>query len=186
VKTSIAEYLEVLNHRFQGSTPLLKDPIAFFCAEWLAERFDTRVVVLIRHTAAFVSIKKLNWEHPFGNFLEQDLMMKDILEPFKDEIKEYSIHRKDISEQAILLWRIIHYQVLKYQEKHPEWIFVKHEDLSQDTLQGFQIICEKLNLKFTQKVKTIIEEYSGAINPSDPSEPVGSESTLKRSSKSNI
>src|SRR5947209_3599913 len=53
-------------YRFQHATPLVKDPIALFSSEWLAQRFDMNVVVLIRHPAAFTSsIKRLNWKHNF-------------------------------------------------------------------------------------------------------------------------
>ncbi len=73
-------------------------------------------------------------------------MMKELLDPFKTEIEEYANERKPLFDQAILLWRIIHYQVLRFQEEHLEWIFIRHEDISKDPLTGFQNLFEKLNL----------------------------------------
>ena len=35
----------------------------------------------------------------------------------------------DIIEQAILLWNLVHCVLLRYREKNPGWIFVRHEDL---------------------------------------------------------
>jgi hypothetical protein len=71
--------------------PLIKDPIALFAAEWLADVFGVRVVVLIRHPAAFAaSLKRLNWTHPFGDFLAQPLFMRDLLAPFEEDIRRFA------------------------------------------------------------------------------------------------
>ena len=186
-KLALKEYRNVNDGHKSSKTVILKDPIAFFSSAWLAERFETRCVVLIRHPAAFISsIMKLKWEHPFQHFLQQELMMKDLLGPFKPEIEVYANERKPLFDQAILLWRIIHHQVLRFQKEHPEWIFIRHEDISQDPLTGFQTLFKKLDLEFTSKAKTIIQDYSGAKNPGETSAPVGSEETLKRNSVSNI
>jgi hypothetical protein len=51
-------------HRYQrtDARPLLKDPIAVFSAEWLADTFDMNVVVMIRHPGGFAaSLKRLGW-----------------------------------------------------------------------------------------------------------------------------
>ncbi len=64
----------------RGATPLVKDPIALFSAEWLAATFDMRVLVMIRHPAAFAaSIRRRGWRHRFADFLEQPLLMRDLL-----------------------------------------------------------------------------------------------------------
>lgn len=108
------EYKKFVLHRFHNARPLVKDPIAFFSSGWLAETFDMNVVVLIRHPAAFAgSLKKLNWCHDFSHFLKQPLLMRDHLSPFEDEIREYADHRKNIIDQAILLWKIFHATIIK-------------------------------------------------------------------------
>ena len=49
---------------------LLKDPICVFSAEWVEKEFNSDVVIIIRHPAAFVaSLKVKNWEHDFNEFL---------------------------------------------------------------------------------------------------------------------
>ena len=45
------EYLLFWRHRMKGSKALVKDPMAFFSAEWMAERFNMNVVMVIRHPA---------------------------------------------------------------------------------------------------------------------------------------
>lgn len=186
-KTAFHEYRHVSRSRHNGARVILKDPIAFFSSAWLAERFKAKVVILVRHPAAFISsLIKLNWEHPFQHFLSQHLMMKNLLGPFRSEIEEYSRNHKPLFDQAILLWKIIHHQVLQYQKENPDWIYIRHEDLSRDPFQSFQNLYEQLDLEFTQNVRDVIQEFSGINNPGDSIAPVGSEETLKRHSKSNI
>ena len=113
-------------------------------------------------------------------------MMQNLLWPFQEEIEEYARDHKPLFDQAILLWRMIHYHILQYQKRYPDWIFIRHEDISRDPVAGFQILFKKLDLEFTEKAETVIKTYSGSDNPGDTSAPVGSEETLKRDSKSNM
>ena len=182
-----AEHGEFRKYGRQGSTPLLKDPFAFFSSEWMAERFDMIVIVVIRHPAAFVSsIKKLSWSHPFSHFLEQPLLLQHLLYPFESEIREYAAREHDFVDQAILLWRLFHYTVLNYQRDHKDWIFVRHEDLSRDPVHGFKNLFSRLNLEFSADVQQVIETYSHPANPSETDAMVGSEVSLKRNSRLNI
>lgn len=75
---------------------------------------------------------------------------------------------------------------MQYQTNHPDWIFIRHEDISQDPVASFQTLFKSLDLEFTEKAKAVIETYSGSDNPGNTLAPVGSEETLKRNSKSNI
>lgn len=169
--------------------PLVKDPIALFSAEWLASRFNMDVVVLIRHPAAFAwSLKRRNWAHPFSHFLAQPLLIRDHLYPFEEDIRELAEEEHDIVDQAILFWRLAHYMIIKYQKNHPDWVFVRHEDLSRDPLLGFQSIFDKLNLEYSDRIRRIVEEYS---SPKDHTEALeGSGFTrrrgLRRDSRANI
>ena len=182
-----AEYRQFAAHRRQGSTPLIKDPVAFFSSEWLAEKFDMAVVVVIRHPAAFVSsIKKLNWSHPFSHFLEQPLLLENMLQDFETEIREYAAREHGIIDQAILLWKLIYGTCILYQRRHKKMIFVRHEDLSRNPLDGFKSLCRRLNLTFSKPIETAINQYSAPTNPIDPNAHVGSEITLMRNSGLNI
>lgn len=134
-------------YRFRRRRPLQRDPPAFFSAEWLAKRFSCDVLVLIRHPAAFVaSFKSLRWEHPFDHFLKQPLLMRDYLQSFEGEIREFAERKQDPVDQAILLWRLIHSVVLRYQKAHPEWTFARHRDLSSNPVGEFRRIFERLDL----------------------------------------
>lgn len=177
-------YKNFSTYRLRQAIPLIKDPIALFSAEWLAARFDMSVITLIRHPAAFAySIRRLNWQHNFNGFLQQPMLMRDHLAPFASEIEEYAQHPQDILDQAILLWRMMHHVILTYQNAHKDWTFLRHEDMSEDPQQHFTYLYKSLNLEFTDKVRTTIDDYTNASNPSDPHK---KHVLTKRDSKSNI
>jgi len=152
-------------YKINNKIPLLKDPIAIFSSEWLSATFDMNIVVLIRHPAAFCSSLKIkDWQFDFSN-LQQESLINGYLLKYKDEIQEYSTNKKDLIDQAILLWNIIYHTINIYKSKHPEWIFVRHEDLSKNPIEEFQTLYNKLNLQFTDKVKSKILKSTGTPPP---------------------
>lgn len=147
---------------------LIKDPIAIMSAEWLAETFDMDVIVLIRHPAAFAaSLKVKSWTFDFHDFLAQERLMNNYLFPFREAIEKQASIRHDIVEQAILLWNCIHHVIHLYKEKHPKWIFVRHEDLSANPLDEFKSIFQYLNLKWNGTVKRFIVETTRVVTSSE-------------------
>ncbi|CAK8715142.1 Sulfotransferase domain-containing protein [Candidatus Electrothrix laxa] len=170
-------------HKIKNDSPIVKDPIAFFSADWLCKTYRMNVLVLIRHPAAFCSSLKIkNWTFDFNNFLNQRLLMDRYLYVFEKEIREFAQEEKHVIEQAILLWNCIYHTVKVYQQEHPEWLFVRHEDLSNDPLGEFEAIYRKFDLEFTPSVQSRILENSGSHNPTE--QQAGNE--FKRNSKDNI
>ncbi len=174
---SLVRYLEFAVCRLTGKRALLKDPIALFSAEWLASRFDVQPVVMIRHPAAFAgSLKVKDWRYPFSHLREQSLLMDAHLQSFKAEIDEFVASEKDIVEQAALLWSMIHFVIQKYKRLHPDWIYVRHEDLSRDPVNGFRTLFEQLDLDFPKRMVEQIEKHSFAAK----------ESGIRRDSAENV
>ena len=180
----IKNQLLFFSHYRKEKRPLIKDPIAFFSAEWLYKSFNFDVLVLIRHPAAFCSSLKIKgWRFDFNDLLTQSLLMRDFLLPFEKEIKESAKTERDITDQAILLWNCIHSVVRKYQDKYSHrWLFVKHEDLSLDPVNKFKSIYKRLNLEYTHSAQNKIKENTGEHNPIEQVQ--GNEG--KRNSKENI
>lgn len=172
-----------LMHKIHRDRPLIKDPIAFFSAEWLYKKYNMDVLVLLRHPAAFCSsLKIMNWEFDFNNFLKQPLLMERYLYPFEKEIREFAKNKKNVIEKGILQWNCFYSAIRIYREKYPDWLFIKHEDLSNDPINQFESIYKKFDVEFTQEAKRIIHESSGAHNPVEQQK--GYEYT--RDSKKNI
>jgi hypothetical protein len=141
--------------------PLPKDPIALFSAEWLGRRFDMSVVVLIRHPAAFTaSLKRLEWWFKFSNWTGQERLMRDLLTDYADPIRSYTAGKKDLIDQSILMWNCFYSVVNRYRTAHPDWIFVRHEDLASDPLQGFQILYRQCLFNWTPWAEAAVRKYS--------------------------
>ena len=70
----VRDYAYFERMRRDGARVVLKDPIALFSADWIARRFGARVVVIIRHPAAFVaSMRAANFVMNFEAFRRQEL-----------------------------------------------------------------------------------------------------------------
>jgi hypothetical protein len=142
--------------RFTTHGSIMKDPLALASSEWLARRFGAKVVVLIRHPAAIVSsYKRLNLCVDIRGLLRQPLLLRDLLGPMEEELRDFvkPAVEPDIVDQAAMLWKALHFMILEFQRRHPDWLFVRHEDLSKDTAGGFEKICEHVGLPYTENVR---------------------------------
>jgi hypothetical protein len=157
-----------LRGRLGGLRPLLKDPFAVFSVIWFAQRLNCKVVITIRHPAAFASsLKRLDWSFQFEDLLAQPLLMRDLLNPYQAEIK--ASVGQDIIDQASLLWKMIYQIAARLQQEHPEFITVRHEDLSLEPLEGFQSLYDTLGLTFSHRARQAILDSSSSENPSESS-----------------
>jgi hypothetical protein len=167
-RRAIREGLRFEWARLRRARPLVKDPLALLSSEWLAERFGMEVLVMIRHPAAFVSsVKRLNWEYSFAELLADEQLMNDHLSHFETELRDHVRRPRDVVSQAILTWRVLYSVVATLRRRHPEWLFVRHEDLSIEPSRVFADIYTRLELDFTEGVARGIEEHSGGANPSE-------------------
>ena len=149
----------------------MKDPIALLSAEWLAQRFDMEVVVLIRHPAAFASsLKRLGWKHSFATFLD-DGRVPEVIQHYEDEIRAQAREPGDLLAQAALLWRLLYNAVSSYRECHEDWVFLRHEDVSLEPGASFERLYERLGLELTENARVEIERASASGNPSAPATP---------------
>jgi hypothetical protein len=160
---ALLEWWRSVPHRIRGDLALVKDPIALFSAEWLADRFEARPVVMIRHPAAFAgSLKRLDWRFDFGNWADQPLLLRDHLAPFEDAIRDVARapQKHDIIDQAVLLWNGIHHVIRGYRDRHPGWAFVKYEELAADPVPGFLDLFAHLDLPWSEGIRAEIERFS--------------------------
>ncbi len=155
--------------------PLLKDPFALFSIPWFIQRINCQVVVTVRHPAAFASsLKRLNWPFHFQDLLDQPLLMRDWIEPFRAEIEGLVAEEKrtasnDILAQGSLLWRVAYSVVAEFKNRFPQIQVVRHEDLSLDPLKGYQALYAALGLDFNPLAQKTILESSSSDNPSEAS-----------------
>jgi hypothetical protein len=160
------DFLIFYNGLMRGQRVLLKDPFAVFSTPWFAKRLNCKVVITVRHPAAFASsLSRLNWAFDFQNLLNQPLLMRDHLEPYRHEME--SMPSDDLIGQAALLWKLIYRSVHATRESNPDFIIVRHEDLSRDPISGYRQLYQSLALEFTPRVEKFILNSSSSENPKE-------------------
>lgn len=160
------DFLIFYNGLMRGQRVLLKDPFAVFSTPWFAKHLKCKVVITVRHPAAFASsLKRLNWLFDFRDLLDQPLLMRDHLEPYREEMG--SIQAQDVIGQAALLWKLIYHSVHATRASNPGFILVRHEDLSRDPLSGYRDLYQWLDLEFTPRVEKTILSSSSSENPAE-------------------
>jgi len=156
------------NGLMRGQNMLIKDPFAVFSTPWFAKRLNFKVVVTVRHPAAFVSsLKRLGWNFDFNDLLDQPLLMRDHLESYRARMQ--SIEVDDLVGQASLLWTMIYRSVHATRELNPDLLAVRHEDLSRDPITGFRDLYSSLGLDFTSRVEKKILNSTSSENPTEAS-----------------
>jgi hypothetical protein len=167
--------------RVRRARPLIKDPIALFSAEWLARTYDMDVVVMIRHPAAFASsIKRLNWRFEFRDWLAQDGLLADYLGPWHKRMHDCWADKVDVIEHAIVMWNAIHDVVDRFRKEHPEWTFVRYEDLADAPEDGFRALYDAVGLTWNERATTAIARSSDSSNPKEV--PLWRHQSIKRAS----
>lgn len=162
------DFLIFYNGLMRGLRPLFKDPFAVFSMDWFAKRLDCKVVVAVRHPAAFVSsLKRLNWPFDFQDLLDQPLLMRDFLEPFRGQME--AAKSDDVIGQSALLWKLIYHSVHTTLQRNPDFIAVRHEDMSLDPVNRYRELYKSLDLDFTPRVEKTILNASSSDNPAEPS-----------------
>jgi len=158
--------------RFLRATRIcLKDPLAFFAAEWLAATFDMQVIVLLRHPAGVISSHlKLGWSHELGSMLRQAALRRRFAGDLSDEIARFERTPEDELGSLILQWKLFAHAALQLREAHPDWLFVTHESLCERPLDQFEAIYQHVGLRWTRRVAETIERDTAPGNPIDPAE----------------
>lgn len=144
---------------------VFKDPTALFSASWFEENLGCRVLVLIRHPAAYVSsLKRMGWRTDFSDMLKQHELVHRYLLELKAEIKSFKATPDNLVEEAILRWKIYHSVIRQYKEEFPDWEFVRHEDLCRNPVDQFRRLYDILDLDFSDEVRQGIIDSTESKN----------------------
>jgi hypothetical protein len=156
--------------RWYSQIPLIKDPFALFSASWFAKRLNCRVVILVRHPAAITSsLMRLGWNFDFRDLLQQPLLMRDWLESFRGDMEGLLDSPEDVIAQSCLLWRMVYQVVSRLRDMYPEFLIIRHEDISMDPLGEFEKLYEAFDLEFSHSIKQTILNSSSGKNPREAS-----------------
>jgi hypothetical protein len=154
--------------RGERCRPLVTDPLALLSAEWLADTFGMQVIVLIRHPVAFTaSLLRLDWRFDFASFASQPALLDHDVAPFAAEIQAAARHRLDAVAEAGLLWRRPYATVDRYHRERPDWLFLRHQDVSARPVYGFQAMCRHLGTAYSPPIANEVSRTTSPGNPVD-------------------
>jgi Sulfotransferase family len=148
----MAKYAAAFSHgRVRGLRPLIDDPYMVFAAEWLAERLDCRVVMLVRHPAGIVSsLTRIGtgWSDNLPDIAAQPELVRDYLAPYAEELDRAAREPLDPVAHGALLWRLIHAGIEQQLARNPRFVVVRYEDLAGDPMTEFRTLYGRLGLTF--------------------------------------
>lgn len=143
--------------------PIVKDPVAVFSAPWLARRFNMRVIVLVRHPAAFVdSMSRARWPVNFRSLLAQQRLMDEWLTDYEEVFRNPP---STFVERAAWLWRAIYEVVRAYCRLHSNWPYWRLEDIAINPINSFAEIFRFAQIPYNSSVKSRILKSSSSRNP---------------------
>ena len=148
------KWIDQLNRRFYSRKRLIKDIRAQLILKWIKHNFpEIPIILLLRHPCAIANSKlKLGWDTNLEDFLVQDNLMDDFLNPFKKELED----THDPFDKHIFMWCIENYIPLK-QFSEGEILVVFYENLCrnpQDEIEKIMLfIGEKFSLEMLRNVK---------------------------------
>jgi Sulfotransferase family len=149
--------------RIRQRRPLIDDPYAVFSIEWFAERLRCDVVVMVRHPASSVnSRKRLGYKTDFAELLQQPMLLRDWLQPFRSEMEAALRHPDDLVWQGSLLWKMAYHVVRELNLRLQGVHVVRYEDLAREPVAAFQKLFHLLHLPFTASASKRVREVSGA------------------------
>jgi Sulfotransferase family len=144
----MAKYATAFSHgRLRGLLPLVDDPYMVFAAEWMAERLDCQVVMLVRHPAGIVSsLARIGtgWSDNLPDIAAQPELVRDLLAPYADELERAAREPLDPIVHGALLWRVVHAGIQRQVERNPRFVIVRYEDLAADPMTEFRALYRRL------------------------------------------
>lgn len=180
----LRDYLSFPWKRAMGFRPVIKDPMALFSAPWIAETTGAKVIVMLRHPAAFVqSLERLGWGYDFEWFTSQPRLQPWLAE-YWEQLEASHWQGPNALEQGILAWNLSHALIAKYQMLFPHWKFVRHEDLSRNPEGLFQELYDYAGLRWSPAIAEEVARSSARENPVEA--PSGTIHALERNSQAHV
>ncbi len=151
---------------------LVKDPLALLSAEWLQRTFAFQVVCTIRRAHSFVaSMKQMGWTFDAREITSQPGLIRRCFPELEAELAAAGEHPGDLVDQATLLWRLTHLRILDLLRDHPDWCFVKQEDLALRPVEGFRSLFATLGLPFTADTADYVLRHTQSAEPGSAAAP---------------
>ncbi|WP_108668231.1 sulfotransferase [Euzebya rosea] len=136
---------------------LIKDPTACLLAPAVHEATGGPVVFMVRRPEAYVSsITRLGWGFDFTVWATDERLM-GLLGGVADEVARAAATDLPIFDQAITIYNGIYTMADRFRADHPDWLFLRHEEMAADPLETLPPVYERLGLDWTPEVVRAVE-----------------------------
>ena len=138
---------------------IVKDVASLMSLEWVAERYDPAMMIILRHPCATI-LSEIDKETPVEYsreiLLKQPNLFEDHLEPYRGHIENAHTPLEILATVWAARYRVVANALVK----HPEWPVLYYEDVCSDPLPEFMRIFDYFDLSWTVRVEEHIKKTS--------------------------
>ena len=136
---------------------LIKDPTACLLSPAVQAATGGPVVFMVRRPEAYVSsITRLGWGFDFSVWADDERLM-GLLGDVAEEVERAATTDLPVFDQAITIYNGIYTMADRFRQDHPDWLFLRHEEMAADPLETLPPVYEQLGLAWTPEVARAVE-----------------------------
>ena len=156
-------------HFLKGRRVCIKDPLAFYAADWLHETYDANVVVMVRHPAGVVSsYLKLGWRSEIDAIIDHPVSERR--PQLRRAVEAFKARPGDEVDALLLQWKLFTTATLDMVERRPDWTFVIHDVLCAAPQETFAALFDRIGLDYTPAIAAQVDAQSNSGNAVDSAE----------------
>ena len=143
---------------------VVKDPVGCLLTAYLAEQHRVRPVVMVRHPVAVAaSVKRLGWKPDLEFLAGQPHLAEDYFQSdcWADADLSTPIRA------AAWEWRALNTVLLAQAALHPDWLLIRHEDLSAEPVATFRTLYRELDLPWSDRLERDVLRRTRGSNPTE-------------------
>jgi hypothetical protein len=150
-------WIDQYNHKPMAGSRIIKDIRANLLLKWISKNFpDIFIVFMVRHPCAVANSRiRLGWDTHLNDFIIQDDLVTDFLQPYREEIEAAA----DIFEKNIFMWCIENYVPLK-QFGSDDMVVVFYENMCLNPENEIENVFNFIGKSFSSKVSSKIGKAS--------------------------
>jgi hypothetical protein len=144
---------------------LIKDPTCPLTVEYLYRAFNVQPVIIVRHPASLAaSLKRVQWWPQLHDFTRRRQIIAD---HFSEEPEFFQRVWESPLMESMAHWRATYKVLLSQAEAFNDWIFLTHEEISQNPVHCFRWLYDKLNLNWSRFSNYAIERLTSSRNSAE-------------------
>jgi hypothetical protein len=138
---------------------LVKEIATFMSLEWVVDRWDPQVLVIMRHPAAYAASVNAQYKKS-SEILRLRRLCSDsrLRENYLSDLAGHLDKIDDIMEATVASWAIRTRVVLRALDANPDWQLIHYEDLAHSPIDEFRRLFAALDLDWSDGIETWIAD----------------------------